>query len=171
MSITHADQAALGAGARWALAGGIAAFGLALSVIHLGAEWTSTRDRTFLGRLVLIALLITLAAAGGGLTPLAFVLLVAGAVLGQLLLEAFTFPTEQRRSGAQSRPRNPAADRSARAGTPISARRRSRAGPSGSVVTEGDQPNGDRQAHRPPRAWPHQRGSNVFCLLPFLIHG
>jgi hypothetical protein len=66
---------------------------LALAVIHLDAEWTSTRDRAFLGRLVLIALLITLAAAGGGLTPLAFVLLVAGAVLGQLLLEAFTFPT------------------------------------------------------------------------------
>ena len=93
LAITHADQAALGAGARWALAGGISAFALALSVIHLGAEWTSTRDRTFLGRLVLIALLITLAALGGGLTPLAFVLLVAGAVLGQLLLEAFTFPT------------------------------------------------------------------------------
>ena len=93
LAITHADQAALGAGARWALAGGISAFALALSVIHLGAEWTSTRDRTFLGRLVLIALLITLAALGGGLTPLVFVLLVAGAVLGQLLLEAFTFPT------------------------------------------------------------------------------
>jgi low temperature requirement protein LtrA len=93
LAITHADQAGLGAGARWALAGGIAMFTLALAVIHLGAEWTSTRDRTFLGRLALIALLITLAAIGGGLTPLAFVLLVAGVVVAQLLLEAFTFPT------------------------------------------------------------------------------
>jgi low temperature requirement protein LtrA len=93
LAITHADQTALGAGTRWALAGGIAAFALALAVIHLGAEWTSTRDRTLLGRLVLIALLSTLAAVGGGLSPLAFASLVTAAVLGQLLLEAFTFPT------------------------------------------------------------------------------
>jgi len=93
LAITHTDQPALGAGARWALAGGIAAFALTLAVIHLGAEWTSMRDRTFLGRLVLIGLLIALAAGGGGIAPLAFVLVVAGAVLAQLLLEAFTFPT------------------------------------------------------------------------------
>jgi len=93
LAITHADRAALDPGARWALAGGIAAFALALAVIHLGAEWTSMRDRTFLGRLVVIALLIALAALGGGLAPLAFVSIVAAVVVGQLLLEAFTFPT------------------------------------------------------------------------------
>jgi low temperature requirement protein LtrA len=93
LAITHADQAGLEPGARWALAGGLTAFVLALSVIHLGAEWTSTRDRTFLGRLALAILLVTLAAAGGGLSPLVFALVVTAAVVGQLLLEAFTFPT------------------------------------------------------------------------------
>jgi low temperature requirement protein LtrA len=93
LAITHADQAALEAGARWALAGGLAAFALALAVVHLGAEWTSTRDRTFLGRLVLVAFLVALAALGTGLSPLVFVLLVTAALLAQLLVEAFTFPT------------------------------------------------------------------------------
>ncbi|HSD22755.1 MAG TPA: low temperature requirement protein A [Solirubrobacterales bacterium] len=93
IAITHADQAGLEAGARWALAGGLAAFALALAVVHLGAEWTSTRDRTFLGRLVLVAFLVALAALGGALSPLVFVLLVTGALLAQLLVEAFTFPT------------------------------------------------------------------------------
>jgi low temperature requirement protein LtrA len=92
LAITQADQPTLEAGARWALAGGLAVFVLALSVIHLGAEWTSTRDRTFLGRLALIALLTTLAAVGGGIDPLAFVLIAATAMIAQLLLEAFTFP-------------------------------------------------------------------------------
>jgi hypothetical protein len=36
---------------------------------------------------------VALAALGGGLIPLVFVLLVMTAMLGQLLLEAFTFPT------------------------------------------------------------------------------
>ena len=93
LAVTHADQAALEAGARWALAGGLAAFALSLAVLHLGAEWTSMRDRTFLGRLVLVAVLVALAAFGAAISPLLFVLLVTGAVLGQLLLEAFTFPT------------------------------------------------------------------------------
>jgi low temperature requirement protein LtrA len=93
LAVTHANQGALEAGARWAIAGGLAAFVLSLSVIHLGAEWTSTRDRTFVGRLVLIALLITLAAVGGAIGPLAFVLIATTAIVGQLLLEAFTFPT------------------------------------------------------------------------------
>jgi low temperature requirement protein LtrA len=93
LAITHAGDPGLGAGARWALAGGIAAFALALALLHIGAEWTSPRDRTFIGRLVLAALLITLAAVGSGVTPLLFVALIAGGVLGQLLLEAFTFPT------------------------------------------------------------------------------
>jgi low temperature requirement protein LtrA len=92
LAITHADEPGLGAGARWALAGGLAAFALALAVIHLGAEWTSMRDRTFLSRLLLVVLLVVLAAFGSGLDPLVFVLLVTGGLLGQLLLEAFTFP-------------------------------------------------------------------------------
>ena len=69
------------------------AFALALAVLHLGAEWTSMQDRSFLGRLVLIVLLGALAAFGGALSPLVFVLLLTAGVLGQLLLEAFTFPT------------------------------------------------------------------------------
>jgi low temperature requirement protein LtrA len=93
LAITHADQGGLGAGARWALAGGLAAFVMALAIIHLGAEWTSMQDRTFLARLVLVGLLVALAAFGGGLSPLVFVLLVTAGILGQLLLEAFTFPT------------------------------------------------------------------------------
>jgi hypothetical protein len=66
---------------------------LSLSVIHLGAEWTSMRDRTFLGRMVLVVLLVALAAAGGSIDPLVFVLIASAAMVGQLLLEAFTFPT------------------------------------------------------------------------------
>jgi low temperature requirement protein LtrA len=91
LAITHADHAQLEAGARWALAGGIAAFVLSLAVLHIGAEWTSPHERTFLGRIALALLLIALAAFGGRITPLAFVLIVAAGVLGQLLLEAFTF--------------------------------------------------------------------------------
>jgi low temperature requirement protein LtrA len=92
LAITHAAHAQLEAGARWALAGGIAAFALSLALLHIGAEWTSARERTFLGRIALAVLLITLAALGSRITPLAFVLIVAAGVLGQLLLEAFTFP-------------------------------------------------------------------------------
>jgi low temperature requirement protein LtrA len=93
LAITHVDQPGLDAGARWALAGGLAAFALALAVLHLGAEWTSMQDPSFLGRLVLIVLLVALAAFGASLSPLVFVLLLTAGVLGQLLLEAFTFPT------------------------------------------------------------------------------
>ena len=93
LAILDADQAGLEPGARWALAGGIAVFALALAALHLGAEWTSRRDRTFIGRLVLAAFLIALTAFGGGLSPVVFVLFVMAGVLGQLLLEAFTFPT------------------------------------------------------------------------------
>jgi low temperature requirement protein LtrA len=90
LAITEAAQPSLGAGTRWALAGGIAAFALSLAVLHIGAEWTSPGDRTFLGRLFLTAVALTLAAAGDGLAPLAFVALLAAAVLAQLLLEAVT---------------------------------------------------------------------------------
>jgi low temperature requirement protein LtrA len=93
LAITHADHAALGAGDRWALAGGLAAFALSLAVIHMGAEWTTMRDRSFVGRLVLVSLLVLLAAFASALSPLVFVLLITAGVLGQLLVEAFTFPT------------------------------------------------------------------------------
>ncbi len=90
LAITQAGQPGLTAGARWALAGGIGAFALALAVVHLGAEWTSSHDRTFIGRIVLAALAITLAAAGGAIPPLAFAALLAIALFAQLMLEAFT---------------------------------------------------------------------------------
>ena len=92
LAIAEATHPALSTGTRWALAGGIASFALALAAVHLGAEWTSSRDRTFAGRLVLAALLLALAAFGGGITPVAFIVIVCSAVVGQLLLEAFTFP-------------------------------------------------------------------------------
>ncbi|HET9119892.1 MAG TPA: low temperature requirement protein A [Solirubrobacterales bacterium] len=93
LAITEVHRDALEVGGRWALAGGLAVFALALAVMHLGAEWTSLRDRSLLARIVLVAILVGLAALGGGLSPLLFVLLVMAAMLGQLLLEAFTFPT------------------------------------------------------------------------------
>jgi low temperature requirement protein LtrA len=92
LAITQAAHAGLDAGARWALAGGVAAFALSLAALHIGAEWTSPRDRTFLGRIALALLSIALAAGAGGIVPWAFVVVLAGALLGQLLLEAFTFP-------------------------------------------------------------------------------
>jgi low temperature requirement protein LtrA len=90
LAIMDATKPSLAAGARWAMAGGIAAFALSLAVIHIGAEWTSLRDRTFLSRLLLGAFAFALAAAGGGIPPVAFVGLMAAALLGQLLLEAAT---------------------------------------------------------------------------------
>jgi low temperature requirement protein LtrA len=93
LAITNVDQAGLEAGARWALAGGLGGFVVALALVHLGAEWTSMNDRTFLSRLVLVGLLVLLAAFGGVLSPVVFALLLTAGLLGQLLLEAFTFPT------------------------------------------------------------------------------
>ncbi len=90
LAVTEAAHASLSAATRWALAGGIGAFALSLAAIHLGAEWTSLRDRTFLGRIGLAAVTLTLAAVGGQLSPVIFVVLLTAAVLGQLLLEAFT---------------------------------------------------------------------------------
>jgi low temperature requirement protein LtrA len=92
LAITEASHAGLTVGVRWALAGGVAAFALALALVHIGAEWTSPRDRTFQGRIALAVFALGLAALGAHIAPLAFVLLLAAAVLGQLLLEAFTFP-------------------------------------------------------------------------------
>ncbi len=90
LAVSEATRPALHAGARWALAGGVGAFALALAVIHIGAEWTSLQDRTFLGRLALGAIAVALAAGGGAIAPTAFAVILAAATLGQLLLEAFT---------------------------------------------------------------------------------
>ncbi len=59
-------------------------------MLHIGAEWTSLRDRTFPGRVWPAALTLTLAAASCSIAPLAFIGLVAAALLGQRLLEGFT---------------------------------------------------------------------------------
>jgi len=90
LAIVDATNPSLAAGARWAMAGGIGAFALSLAVIHIGAEWTSLRDRTFLSRLFLTTFAFALAAAGGRIPPLVFVALMAVALFGQLLLEATT---------------------------------------------------------------------------------
>jgi low temperature requirement protein LtrA len=89
LAIVEAAHTGLAAGTRWALAGGIGTFALSLAVLHIGAESTSMHDHTFLGRIGLAALMFILAAAGAQLPPIAFVLIVAVAVLGQLVLEAF----------------------------------------------------------------------------------
>lgn len=89
LAVTEAADPGLSAAARWALAGGIGTFALSLSVLHIGAEWTSLRDRPFVGRIRLAVLLFALAAWGGGLPPVVFVTLFLGAVLTQLLLDAF----------------------------------------------------------------------------------
>jgi low temperature requirement protein LtrA len=91
LAIVGAAHSSLGAGARWALAGGLGVFALSLATLHLGAEWTSPRDRTFVSRIWFAVLALVLAGLGGGLPPVVFVLLLAVAVLGQLMIEAFSF--------------------------------------------------------------------------------
>jgi low temperature requirement protein LtrA len=90
LAITEATHPQLAPGTRWALAAGVGAFALALAIIHIGAAWTSIRDRTFLSRNLLVVLAVGLAAGGGGLPPFWFVGVLALAVMGQLMLEAFT---------------------------------------------------------------------------------
>ena len=114
-SRSRSGDPTLGAGARWALGRRVGAFALSLAVIHLGAEWTSLRDRTFLGRIVL-AVFAVARRDGGGVPAVTFVLLVARGVLGQLLLEAFTFPAAARRAfgDLRSLPRVPRRKRGGR---------------------------------------------------------
>lgn len=114
LAITGAAQPGLDAGTRWALAGGIAAFALSLAVFHIGAEWTSLRDRTFLSRILLAAVMLGLAAFGGSIAPLLFVALALTGVLAQLLLEAFT-----PRPGAATIWEPPTAQPSVRTGQPL----------------------------------------------------
>ena len=68
----------------------LAAFLLALALFHLAAEWTTPRDRAFIGRIVLAVLLMLLAGLGAGLDPLAFCALMTAGLLAQLVLEALT---------------------------------------------------------------------------------
>jgi low temperature requirement protein LtrA len=92
IAITHANAPSLGAGARWAISGGLALYLLSLALLHIAAEWTSLRDRAFIGRLVCAAVVIVLAAAGGGLAPVAFVAVLAAILIAQLALELVTYP-------------------------------------------------------------------------------
>jgi len=92
IAITHADAASLGAGARWAIGGGLACYLLALALLHIAAEWSSFRDRAFVGRLVCSALAVGLAGGGAALSPVVFVAILAVAVVLQLVLELVTYP-------------------------------------------------------------------------------
>jgi low temperature requirement protein LtrA len=92
LAIIHADAARLGAGARWAIGGGLACYLLSLALIHIAAERTSPRDRAFLGRLAVSALAVGLAAAGGALRPTLFLAILAAALAAQLVLELATYP-------------------------------------------------------------------------------
>jgi low temperature requirement protein LtrA len=87
LAITHADDPGLLAGARWAMAGGLACYLLSLAVLHVTAEWTSLRDRTFIGRLGASAVMLALAGLGGGLPPVLLVALLATSLVAQLALE------------------------------------------------------------------------------------
>ena len=90
IAITHADASSLGAGARWAMCGGLAFYLLSLAVLHLSAEWTTPRERAFIGRLAAASVLLALAALGGTLAPVLFVSLLAATLLAQLVLELAT---------------------------------------------------------------------------------
>jgi low temperature requirement protein LtrA len=92
VAITDGDAPSLGAGPRWVLAGGLACYLLSLAVLHIAAEWTSMRDRAFLGRLVCSAVALALAAAGASMRPIVFVGLLAAMLVAQLVLELLTFP-------------------------------------------------------------------------------
>ncbi len=92
LAITHADAASLGTGTRWAIAGGLACYLLALALLHVVAEWASPRDPAFLGRLALSALAVGLAAGGGALRPALFLAILAAALIAQLILELATYP-------------------------------------------------------------------------------
>jgi low temperature requirement protein LtrA len=105
LAITHAGAASLGPGARWAIGGGLACYLLSLALLHIGAEWSSLRDRAFLGRLATATLAVGLAAGAGGLSPALFVAILAAALVAQLILELTTYPV-----GAASVWTPPAAD-------------------------------------------------------------
>jgi len=90
VAITQADAGSLASGARWAICAGLACYLLSLALVHLAAEWSSSRDRAFLGRLATTTFVVLLAAMGGGLHPVVFIGLLAAALLAQLVLELLT---------------------------------------------------------------------------------
>jgi low temperature requirement protein LtrA len=92
IAITDADLASLPSGARWLMCGGLACYLLSLALLHFAAEWTTPRDRAFVGRLVTSAVIVALAALGGALSPVLFVILLAGVFVAQLVLEILTPP-------------------------------------------------------------------------------
>jgi low temperature requirement protein LtrA len=92
LAIKGADAPNLEAGARWAIAGGLAFYLLSLAALHAGAEWTSMRDRAFQGRLACSAFVVALAAAGGAMRPVVFMVILAVAFVAQLILELVTYP-------------------------------------------------------------------------------
>jgi low temperature requirement protein LtrA len=87
LAIQASGTSGLEAGARWALCGGIAAYLVALALFH-GAVRTRLRDSIVLWRLGAALALCALAAFGGGLPPLAFVVLAALLAVTQLAVEA-----------------------------------------------------------------------------------
>jgi low temperature requirement protein LtrA len=91
LAIKHGSKGSLPAGDRWIIAGGIVAYLLSLSAFHLAAEWTSLRDRALVGRILVAALLLLLAAVAT--SPLLFTSLVALVLAAQLVLELRTYPT------------------------------------------------------------------------------
>jgi low temperature requirement protein LtrA len=92
LAIHDAAAGHLAAGTRWALCGGLAAYLLSLSLFHLTAEWSSSRDPVLLARLAVAVAALVLAALGGSLPPLLFMGLMAAAMMVLLVLEAGSFP-------------------------------------------------------------------------------
>jgi low temperature requirement protein LtrA len=87
LAIQGSGADGLAAGVRWALCGGIAAYLIALALFHAAVR-TRLRDSIVLWRLGAAVALCLLAGLGGGLPPLAFVLIAAALAITQLAVEA-----------------------------------------------------------------------------------
>jgi low temperature requirement protein LtrA len=92
LAIAHATDGQLDAGVRWAASLGVASYLMALSVIHLAAEWTTPRDPVLLGRTAVATLALLVAALGAGLLPVVFMTLLVLPTAAQLVVEALTAP-------------------------------------------------------------------------------
>ena len=92
LAIAHATDGQLDAGVRWAASLGVASYLMALSVIHLAAEWTTPRDPVLLGRTAVATLALLVAALGAGLPPVVFMTLLVLPTAAQLVVEALTAP-------------------------------------------------------------------------------
>jgi low temperature requirement protein LtrA len=87
LAIQTSGAGGLEAGARWALCGGVAAYLIALASFHAAVR-TRLRDSIVLWRLGAALALCVLAGIGGGLSPLAFVVIAAALAVTQLAVEA-----------------------------------------------------------------------------------